>query len=322
MNALLVDDRYRGEHGIGRYAREVLARVRPSWSTLGLPGSPHSPIDAFRALPGVSRSDVIYSPGYGALARAPRQILTVHDLIQLRAPWPARAKFLAYYNGPVRHTIRRAGVVLTVSETSARDIRAWIRDDRVRVVNAGNGCSAAFTTSGTARAADDPTLAYVGNLRHHKNVDVVLRALALVPGVRLRAVIPEREAAEARARAAAAGVTDRVEWLHGVDDAGLAELYRGAAATVMPSTMEGFGLPALESIACGTPVLFWRGCESVAEIVGTAGAAVDEADDAAAWAAAIRSTVDQPRRVVAPLERFDWDRTASIVSDELERALA
>lgn len=321
MTALHVDDRYRGAHGIGRYAREVLPRLRPDWQPLSLDGSPHSAFDAFRALPEGAPGALVYSPGYGALVRSARQVLTIHDLIQVRAPWPARLKFAAYYAGPVRHTVRKAGLVLTVSETSARDIREWVRDDGVRVVNAGNGCSESFRPEGHADSAVDPYIVFVGNTRQHKNLDVVLRALALEPDVRLRAVLPPREIAAASARASALGVDARVEWLHGIDDEQLATLYRGAAATVMPSIDEGFGLPALESIACGVPVIFWRGCEAVAEVVGDRGWALDSAKDAGEWATAIALAAHAPGRVEPPGGAHDWDRTASIVSDVLEEAL-
>lgn len=322
MTALYVDDRYRGAHGIGRYAREVLARLRPEWRPLALDGSPHTALDAFRRLSMLDRGALVYSPGYGALMRAPRQVLTIHDLIQLRAPWPGRATFAAYYGGPVRHAVRKAGLVLTVSETSAHDIREWLRDDAVDVVNAGNGCSAVFRPGGRAEPLADPYVLFVGNMRTHKNLDVVLRALALAPNVRLRAVLPEREVATADARAAALRVTARVEWIHGVEDERLAQLYRGAAATVMPSTLEGFGLPALESVACGVPVIFWRGCESVAEIVGDRGWASESARDAAEWASLLEAAIGAVRRVEPPRGVHDWDRTAGIVSDVLERSLA
>ncbi len=319
MTAIRIDDRYRGAHGIGRYAREVSGRLRVETQPLGLDGSPHAPWDALRALPTLGREDVVYSPGYGALLRAPKQILTLHDLIQLRAPWPERAKFVAYYSAAVRPVVRRAGVVLTVSETSADDLRAWLGDG-IEVVNAGNGCSEAFRVEGPVTAAADPYVLFVGNTRRHKNLDVVLRALVLAPQARVRAVVPVGEIAGAVQRAQDLGVQDRIEWLHGVDDEQLAALYRGAAATVMPSLDEGFGLPALESIACGVPVIFWRGCASVGEIVGERGRAVDAARDPEEWALAIEEALADRRRVEPPVGVHDWERTAGIVSDVLEHA--
>ncbi|MEW1835798.1 glycosyltransferase family 1 protein [Microbacterium sp. NPDC079995] len=321
MSRLLVDDRYRGAHGIGRYAREVLGRLELPWRGLSLTGTPYAPFDAFRSLPGLGEADVVYSPGYGALLRAPRQVLTVHDLIQLQTDWPGRAKFFAYYNGPVRRVVRRAGIVLTVSETSAEAIRAWLRDDTVRVVNAGNGCSAVFTPEGASEAASDRYVLFVGNTRAHKNLGVVLRGVAVAPGVRLRTVVPEGEADEVRGLAAAAGISSRVDVLTGVDDERLAELYRGAAATVMPSLLEGFGLPALESVASGTPVIHWGGCRAVAEIVAGRGWSLGDAHDAQEWAVAMVEAIESPRTVSAPAGVYDWDRTARIVGATLSEAL-
>lgn len=317
MTSVLVDDRYRGTHGIGRYAAEVLPRLRVPWRPLGLDGSPFTATDALRR---VGTTGLVYSPGYGALVRARRQLLTLHDLIQLHAPGLDRWKFTAYYAGPVRAVVRRAGVVLTVSETSARAIREWVRDDEVEIVNAGNGCSDAFRPAHEAAGVDiaDPYLLFVGNGRAHKNLDVVLDALVDARDVRLIAVVPEREIADLNARAMSRGVDARVRWVTGIDDEALADLYRGAAATVMPSTLEGFGLPALESIRCGVPVVHWAGCESVAEIVGDRGWAVGSADDVQEWSQTLIRAIDARRRVDPPA-CYDWDRTAQIISTTIEQ---
>lgn len=318
---LLVDDRYRGAHGIGRYAAEVLPRLALPWESLDLGGSPFSAVDAFRPVgPASAAHALVYSPGYGALVRARRQLLTLHDLIQLSGPGLGRWKFAAYYAGPVRNVVRRAGVVLTVSETSARALRSWVRDDAVEIVNAGNGCSEAFQTRPDTMQRSDPYVLYVGNGRRHKNLDTVLDALAMASDVRMVAVVPEQEIADLQSRATHRGVDARVRWVSGVDDDDLADLYRGASATVMPSTLEGFGLPALESIRCGVPVVYWSGCDAVAEIVGDRGQAVSSADDAREWAHALTEAVTAGRRVEPP-EGYDWGRTAEVVSTTITRFL-
>lgn len=310
-----IDDRYRGAHGIGRYAREVTSRLSLTWRSLELAGAPADPGDFIRRLPGEATRGLIYSPGYGVLIRAKRQILTIHDLIHLKVDWPGRAKYLAYYHGAVRSMIRRTGTVITVSETSRREIEEWVGDDDVTVVNAGIGSSSAFVPSGPVAASDTPYMLYVGNLRRHKNLDSVLRALALLDGVRLRVVIPRAESAELMSRCRALDIVDKIEVLHGLSDFALAEQYRGAHATVMPSTLEGFGLPPLESLLCGTPVIWCSRCEAVGETVGDRGIAVSNAQNAKEWAEAMMSMRDG-KLAVPPLvgAAYDWDTVAVAVS--------
>ena len=310
-----VDTRMIGQHGIGRYAREVCDRLDVPWRPLDLTGTPSRPLSALSRVP----RGLLYSPGYYALVRAERQILTIHDLIQLQAPWPERAKFLAYYAAAVRPVVKKAGVVLTVSETSRHEIAEWIRDPSVEIVNAGIGVSAAFHPGVAPAPADDPSLMYVGNLRAHKNIAVVLDALPRVPGVHLRMLIPASEHDEARRLAHARGIADRVTLLSGLADDELASHYRGAHATVMPSRLEGFGLPPLESIMTGTPVIFWSGCAAVAETVADRGWAAERHDDPEEWAALIAEAIERPRRVVADPSRYDWSRTAAMVSETLRR---
>ena len=315
-----VDTRWDGAHGIARYAREVVGRLDLPWRALPFDGSPSSPRDALRDVPAAARAGLVYSPGYNAFLRAPRQVLTLHDLIHLRVAWPGRAKYLAYYELVVRPVVRRAGVVITVSETSRHAVAEWLRDDRVEIVNAGIGCSAAFRPDVPPAASAHPYLMYVGNLRTHKNVPVVLAALRRVPDARLRMLIPRAEHEDARRLAESAGVASRVTLLAGLDDRELAGQYRGAAATLMPSTLEGFGLPALESIMTGTPVAYWAGCAAVAETARGRGMAVGEAHDEGEWAHAIEALLAGPRRVEPP-SGYDWEATAATVTATL-RALA
>ncbi|KQQ49716.1 glycosyltransferase family 1 protein [Plantibacter sp. Leaf314] len=313
---ILADTRWSGVHGIGRYASEVLPRLSVEWSALEVGGKPSDPQDFLRVRR-TPAGETIYSPGYnGFLARSP-QVVTVHDLIHLHPTTGRRAVYLAHYSTVLRPIIRRNRLVLTVSETSKRAIEEWVDDDRVRVVNAGNGLSEAFHPGDAPAAAHGaPYFLYVGNLRAHKNVDVVFRALARVPDARLVVVMNDREGAVRRATEL--GVADRVEVCSGLSDPELAELYRGAVATVFPSLVEGFGLPAVESIACGTPVIFWEGCESIAEISSGQGFPVGDAHDDVAWAAAMERALSERPSAVPLAATYSWDRTAELVSRTLK----
>jgi glycosyltransferase involved in cell wall biosynthesis len=315
---VFVDDRYRGQHGIGRYAHEVLGRLGLPWSPLGLAGRVSSPTDVATMLPRTVRDGIVYSPGFGALLAAPRQLLTVMDFIHLESEWPRRAINRVYYNAAVRRQVRRCGAVVTISETSAIAIRHWLGDDSVAVVNAGVGCGDDFRPEGRAATGDSGYILYVGNLRRHKNLGVILRAMDEAKDVTLKAVLPVQEHAEAMRLFGELGLTKRVRLMHGIDDAELAREYRGASATVMPSLNEGFGLPALESICCGTPVIYWRGCNVVGETVGDSGWAISEAANAEEWAAAIVRACETNSRILPPDQGlFSWERTAKIVTSTL-----
>ena len=313
---LLVDDRWRGMHGIGRYAQEIVSRLSVPWRAAVGGGGRAAALDFLRRRAG-GAVDLVYSPGYNAAARATRQLITVHDLIHLASPWPQRAKYLAYYELVAKPTIRRAGKVFTVSEAAADAIREWLADDRVEVINTGEGVSPAFNLAAPAAPFERPTIVCVGNLRRHKNLSTAVEALALVREVGAVMVVPAAEAPALQELVTAAGVEGQVEIRSGLSDEELAELYRGAVATVFPTLMEGFGLPALESVQCGTPVLYWAGCRPVREIVQHRGIAVEAATDPREWADAIRQSASLPPIEPHAAEVYSWDRAAGVVECQL-----
>lgn len=316
---LHVDDRWSGNHGIGRYAGEVLPRLTVSHELMRLTGRPSDPLDAMRHR-GIARGSMTYSPGYNAFLGGGRQFITIHDLIHLTTPGLGRLKYTAYYNQIVRPVVRRAGMVFTDSEASARSIRSWLADDDVRIVNAAAGCSPVFRPGGVARDFERPTFVSIGNMRPHKNMATFLRAIKLTEyGAAL--IIPPGEADEFRRLVQEIGVEDRVELTAGVSDEDLAAMYRGAVGTAFPSLLEGFGLPALESVRAGTPVVFWRGCESVAEIVGVSGVGVESPSDPRKWADALDAVVSGVEVVQPPIDAYTWESTAAIVDRALREAL-
>lgn len=322
---LRVDDRWKGEHGIGRFATEVVRRITVPNSSLGGGESPTSPADVVnpRRLR-LGKDDVVYSPGFNAGLTRARQFLNIHDLIHLQIESERSAAKTLYYNTVVRRAVRRAGLVMTDSDASASAIRSWVRDPSVEIVVVGCGRSAEFTPDGEKATFTRPTFIYVGNLKPHKNVDIVLDALALRPDYDL--ILVTGDATDAAARIAARGLTARVQVRSGIGDAELATLYRGVTGALQPSILEGFGLPALEAMSSGTRVAHWVGCESVAEICDGQGVAVAAADDAAQWAAALDQLLtrsDEALRLDDSWhDKYTWDAVGAKVDAVLRRVTA
>jgi glycosyltransferase involved in cell wall biosynthesis len=195
-------------------------------------------------------------------ARVPFTV-TLHDLALLRHAdlfprwhrWSGRAG--------IGRVARAADRVLAVSEFTKREAVELLRVDPGRITVIGNAVDPAFSPGDAARAGD--YVLAVGTLEPRKNLGRVVEAAARA-GVELRV-----------AGARGWGGVDTAGWLGEVDDVALVELYRGARALVYPSLYEGFGIPVLEAMACGTPVVTSRG-GATEEVAGGAAVLVDPLD--------------------------------------------
>ena len=193
----------------------------------------------------------------------PPVVATVHDVAVLRSPgafprWHRHTGRLA-----LRQAVRTADAIVAVSAFTRDELGDTLgfRVDRVRVV--GNGVDPVFTADGQA-AVGDYILA-VGTLEPRKNLARAVEAARLA-GVEVRVV-----------GAGGWGGVDVPGWVGRVGDEELAALYRGARCLVFPSLYEGFGLPVLEAMACGTPVVTSRG-GATEEVAGGAAVLVDPLD--------------------------------------------
>lgn len=318
---IVVDDRWTGQNGIGRYAAELLPRISLPLVSIDPSGSPSSPTDfVFKRVSVHGQAPTsIYSPGYNGFLRAVPQTITVLDLIHLQSP--GAAKYRPYYDFFLKPLLKKNRHVITISETSKRHIERWLDDERVVVINAGMGSSPEFRIDGPSYVAERPYFLYVGNLRSHKNVETIVQAMKSTEGADL--FIVSSNVAGVAELAARFDVADRVRSVIGVSDLALAEYYRGARATLQPSLIEGFGLPAMESALCGTPVVFFKGCESVREICSGGGIAVMNATDPGEWADAMRSVAEDqtyPDGILSA-DKYSWDRVGATVTQTLERHL-
>jgi glycosyltransferase involved in cell wall biosynthesis len=243
---------------------------------------------------------------YALPPRAPCPcVVTVHDLSFANRPEVMGRKDRIVFRTVVPRAVRRAARIFTVSERTKRDLVETYAADPARIVVTPNGIDPIFRPAGAPGDADSKG-AYalaVGAIERRKNQLAALEA-ATAAGLPLVVVGPERDATlaeELRRRGA------RVEGY--VERERLAELYRGAACLVQTSLYEGFGLPVVEAMASGTPVVAVR--EPALREVGEDAILLAEEDGLAE--AIRRAVTDRDRLAAAGLERarhFSWRTTA------------
>jgi glycosyltransferase involved in cell wall biosynthesis len=244
-------------------------------------------------------------------------VLTVQDLSFERFPEVMGRSDRFFFRTFVPRSARRAERVLTGSESTKRDLIERYGVAAERIVVTSYGVDPVFRPDGPQRDGP-PYILFVGALQARKQPDVALLALlGLGPDLRLVFAGPDRGLeAELRSRARSHELAERVEFAGHVSRDELASLYRSAQALVFPSRYEGFGLPVLEAMASGTPVVATRS-SSIPEVTGDAAVLVD--DDAKAVAAGIEQALaDRDRLRAAGLERaagFSWAQTARLTAD-------
>ncbi len=302
---------------IGRPARLGLP-TNLGWTLAGLPLTARgASLDAF------------HGPAYTApLWAMPATVLTVHDVSYARHP-----EWYPYRRDPIRRAFyracaRRADLLITDSEFSSQEIQAayGIEASRIAIVPLGVGppfVPAAPAENGNPAGSDSPYVIHVGDLHPRRNLHTALRAVLSVRQStsalsRLRLIlvgVDRGSAAQLEELVGSAGQRDSLVFKNAVSDEELAELYRSALALVYPSRYEGFGLPLVEAMACGTPVVA-SNAGSIPEVVGSASRLLDP-DDVDGFAAAISGIATdaglRARLRDASLERasrFSWQRVA------------
>jgi glycosyltransferase involved in cell wall biosynthesis len=243
-----------------------------------------------RLPPAVDRDDldVFYSPvPEGMLLPRCPQVVTVHDLLPLRFP-EVYPRLQHYFRHVLPRILRSSAAIIVDSESTASDLRSRGLANGVPVEVVYPGYDAeSFRTVSAERVAQvsrdyglSEYLLAVGEMRPYKNIRRLIEAFARadLEGVQLAIVgrIGPRDRAILNT-AADHGVAERVKFLGFVPDDGLAALYTGALAFVFPSLHEGFGIPPLEAMACGCPVVASRAA-SIPEVCGAAAVYVDPYD--------------------------------------------
>jgi glycosyltransferase involved in cell wall biosynthesis len=237
-----------------------------------------------------ARLDVLHCPTFrGPLREGPCPfVVTVHDLAVLRLPMAFNRWTRWYSRVCVPRAVQAAARVIAVSEFTRRELQVVLGVPDGKVVVVRNGVADVFVPDGPA-AEGDYVLA-VGTLEPRKNLECAVQAASLA-GLELRIV-----------GARGWGGVSVPGWVGRVSDEELARLYRGALCLVYPSLYEGFGLPIVEAMACGTPVVTSRG-GATEETAGGAAVLVDPRNPRA-----IADGVDEAIRRRDELRRLGLER--------------
>jgi glycosyltransferase involved in cell wall biosynthesis len=301
-----------------RWIRVPLRLLHAAWSTAHVPR-----LDWLVPAADIVHTDLLVPPTKRPV------VVTVYDLDAVQHPdlHPARS---VQNQQAMLDSLVRAAAVVAISQTTADALHGrGVPGDRIVV--APSGLTPLPDAAPARLAGAERYVLHVGSLHRRKGLDVLLTAwaAAAVPhDVVLVLAGPNGNAADAlRAQAAELGLGDRVRWEGRVDDARLASLYAGASAACFPSRSEGFGLPVLEAMAAGIPLVA-SDIPAFREVAAGAGILVP-VDDAGALSDAIAGVlagdVSVGQRVRVGRERaalFTWDACASRTVQAYERAAA
>ncbi len=296
-----------------------LARV---WHRLHVP----LPVECF-----VGRVNIFHATDFVLPPTLPstRTLLTVHDLSFARLPHTAVSRLKVYLDRVVPASIHRADWVLADSEATRSDIcdLYGVSRDRIFVLYSGvdvrfsvSNKNSLLTTRSHAMPLQRPYILAVGTVQPRKNYSRLVQALSILrgKGIDIQLVIAGARGwleDEIHDTVAATGMSPHVHFIGFVDDGGLPALYRGAVCFAFPSLYEGFGLPLLEAMACGVPVLT-SNVSSMPEIAGDAAVVVNPYDVEAIAHGLERLITDEELRKALKekgLERakqFTWEKSA------------
>ena len=324
--------RSRAQTGVERYGAEILQRigervriVQPEW---GLQGTAGHFWEQFILPLLVHPKAVLWSPANTGPLSLSNQVLSLHDLTPLESPEWYQASFSLWYRIFLPRLIRRVRRVVVPSEYIRQKVLARFSLPAEQAITIPCGVDTNRFQPGERYLDQTPYLLFVGTLQPRKNLPVLLNVWGDIkkryPG---QVLVIAGAAGRSFQRVHLPGSQDQVRYTGYVPEAELPRLYAGATAFVFPSLDEGFGLPLMEAMASGVPVIASR-AGAIPEVVGDAALLFDP-NNPTELACELCRCLDQPELRstlrLSGLERakiFSWDTCAQRIWQVLEEAHA
>lgn len=260
-----------------------------------------------------------------------KYVVTFHDVIALVLPETFPLKYRLVFQVGFSAIRRQADMVIVPSESAREDVVRYLKVDQGRIVIIPYGCEERFRPVGDPERFEavrrkyglpERYVLFVGVLQPRKNVATLLRAFSLLVveklGQDLKLVVAGESGwglTEISKMVGSLGLQDHVVFAGSIEDEDLPDLYRGAHLFVYPSLYEGFGLPILEAMACGIPVIT-SNISSMPEVAGDAAVLVDPRDPEGLASAMASVLTDEALREklrqkgIARARGFSWDAVA------------
>ncbi len=327
---IYADQRWIGHHGIGRFARHVLAGL--DYHPVPLVTHPAAPFDTWRlslALLPLSRDDLFFSPGYNTpLFCSFPFVFTIHDLSHVYCAENSSPLIRLYYATILKRACHRAARILTVSDFTRTQIVEWSGVSPQKVSNVSCGVDITYRPEGDSYGLPFSYLLSVSNRKPHKNEFRIVEAFAKAAlGKHMHLVFTGDPTVQLKECIGRHHVTSEVHFVGLIRETELPSLYRGAEALIFPSLYEGFGLPLLEAMACGTPIVT-SNVTAMPEVAGDAAILVNPTSVgqiAEAMKEMVSDTSLRRRLKKKGLSRaavFSWSSTAARVHELLAAAPA
>ncbi|EDL3475068.1 glycosyltransferase family 1 protein, partial [Salmonella enterica subsp. enterica serovar Newport] len=275
---VLMDISWSNKGGIGRFTDEI-SKLLCDISKEELYRKCASPLAPLGLAVNIflrKKTDVVFLPGYiPPLFCSKKFIITIHDLNHLDLNDNSSLFKRLFYNFIIKRGCRKAYKIFTVSNFSKERIVAWSGVNPNKIVTVYNGVSSLFNADVKPLNLGYKYLLCVGNRKTHKNEKCVISAFAkadIDPSIKL--VFTGNPCNDLEKLIIQHGLSERVKFFGFVSEKDLPSLYKGSLGLVFPSLYEGFGLPVVEGMACGIPVLTSL-TSSLPEVAGDAAILVD-----------------------------------------------